>query len=135
MASLDTNILVRLLVQDDPGQTAAVSSPAEIVAAVERLGERMAEVRGRIARVIFGQGEVVEHALVAPEAYTASLPTLQAYVRARREAALAFGGGGDRATAAADAREGPRTPRSGEGVTGGGASPLPSHNTRLNRPD
>jgi MoxR-like ATPase len=47
------------------GQTAAVSSPAEIVAAVERLGERMAEVRGRIARVIFGQGEVVEHALVA----------------------------------------------------------------------
>ena len=46
------------------GQTAAVSSPAEIVAAVERLGERMAEVRGRIARVIFGQGEVVEHALV-----------------------------------------------------------------------
>ena len=45
-------------------QTAADASPAEVVAAVERLGARMAEVRGRIARVIFGQGEVVENALV-----------------------------------------------------------------------
>ncbi len=67
--------------------------------------------------------EGVEHALVTPAAYDTSLAPLQAYVRARRDAARTFGRERDRTTVAADPREGPRRPRSGEGVTGGGGPP------------
>ncbi len=38
--------------------------PAGTLAAIEQLGGRIAAVRGEIARVIFGQEEVVEHSLI-----------------------------------------------------------------------
>ena len=44
---------------------APLEDPARIVAEVEALGARLAEIRARIARVIFGQTDVVESGLVA----------------------------------------------------------------------
>jgi MoxR-like ATPase len=48
----------------DPKTANAPDGPDAIVDAVERLGGRMAEIRARIGRVIFGQTEVVEHSLI-----------------------------------------------------------------------
>jgi MoxR-like ATPase len=44
---------------------AAFEDPARVVAEVEALGARMADIRARIARVIFGQTDVVESGLIA----------------------------------------------------------------------
>jgi MoxR-like ATPase len=46
-----------------PAQAQA-EDPTRIVADIERLADRMAEIRSRIARVIFGQTDVVESGLV-----------------------------------------------------------------------
>ncbi len=43
---------------------AAPETAQSVVAGIEALGERMREVRARIARVIFGQTEVVNHSLI-----------------------------------------------------------------------
>ena len=43
---------------------AQAEDPTRIVADIERLADRMAEIRSRIARVIFGQTDVVESGLV-----------------------------------------------------------------------
>jgi MoxR-like ATPase len=48
----------------DPKTAAPTETPDDIVDAIERLGGRMAEIRARIGRVIFGQTEVVEHSLI-----------------------------------------------------------------------
>ena len=40
------------------------NEPADLVAEVEALGERLALVRERIGEVIFGQREVIEQALI-----------------------------------------------------------------------
>jgi MoxR-like ATPase len=42
----------------------AAASPAALVAEIEALGQRIAQVRERIGRVIFGQREVVDQALI-----------------------------------------------------------------------
>ena len=49
---------------DTPLLTPAAPSADEIVDAVERLGGRLAAIRAQIASVIFGQADVVDHALV-----------------------------------------------------------------------
>ena len=40
------------------------SPPGDLVAEVERLGDRLGVVRDRIGEVIFGQREVIEQALI-----------------------------------------------------------------------
>jgi len=42
----------------------AAAAPAALVAEIESLGQRLAQVRERIGRVIFGQREVVDQALI-----------------------------------------------------------------------
>src|SRR5258708_39320942 len=43
---------------------AAATNPADLVAEIEALGQRLSLVRERIGEVIFGQAEVVEQALI-----------------------------------------------------------------------
>ena len=48
----------------EPSFAAPVADPADIVVKIEALGNRLAQVRDRIGRVIFGQTGVIEQTLI-----------------------------------------------------------------------
>ena len=59
-------ITPRRYVKDALEQPAASNGepPARLIAEIEALGQRMATVRDRIGRIIFGQNEVIDETLI-----------------------------------------------------------------------
>jgi MoxR-like ATPase len=51
-------------IEQGAGEQNAAEPPARLVAEIEALGQRMALVRDRIGRVIFGQNDVIEETLI-----------------------------------------------------------------------